>query len=111
MRLLVIWLIVASTFVAVAATPASAQGRDTRAQVDALLRAYEGVDADQWHGLGAAAIPILESIAADQSAPPSHRARSLDGLAALGSGEVTMRSFANSVAAPLIVRLSAVRNL
>lgn len=111
MRRFAIWLVVALMVVAVTATPAIAQNQSPRVQIDALLGAYEGVAPTQWRGLGAVAIPILESIAVDQSAPPTRRARSLDGLAALGSGEATMRSMANSTAAPLIVRMSAVRGL
>src|SRR5512141_3273366 len=102
MRSLAAWLVVACAFAAVTANPALAQNRANRAQVDALLGAYEGVDPALWRGLGAAAIPILESIAADPGALPTRRARSVDGLAALGSGQATMRALANSTAAPLI---------
>ncbi|HET7063969.1 MAG TPA: HEAT repeat domain-containing protein, partial [Rudaea sp.] len=111
MRSFAVWLVVACTFLAVPAMPAIAQSRVTGTQVDALLGAYEGVEPTQWRGLGKGAIPILESIAADQSVLPTRRARSVDGLAALGSGERTMRTLANSNTEPLIVRMSAVRGL
>ena len=111
MRSFAVWLVVACTFLAVPAMPAIAQSRVTGTQVDALLGAYEGVEPAQWRGLGKGAIPILESIAADQSVLPTRRARSVDGLAALGSGERTMRTLANSNTEPLIVRMSAVRGL
>jgi CSLREA domain-containing protein len=111
MRSFAVWLVIACTFVAVTTETALAQNTVTRVQVDALLGAYEGVEPEQWRGLGAAAAPILESIALDPGALATHRARSLDGLAALGSGEATMRSLANSNAAPLIVRMSAMHGL
>lgn len=85
---------------------------DTRAQVKALLGAYENAASpEQWRRLGDSAIPILESIAVDTNALPTSRARSLDGLAALGTGELTMRHLAGSAGERLIVRMSAVRGL
>ena len=111
MRSFAFWLFVACSLVAVTASPAFAQNPVTRSQIDALLNAYEGVAPELWRGLGNGAAPILESIAADQSALPTRRARSLDGLAALGSGAATMRALANSSTAPIIVRMSAVRGL
>jgi hypothetical protein len=83
-----------------------------RAQVEALLGAYENsAGPERWRSLGDAAIPILESVVADSLALPTRRARSLDGLAALGAGDLTMQHVANSDWEPLIVRMSAVRGL
>ena len=110
MRSFAVWLIAAFAL-AVGATPAGAQNQVAHNQVDALLGAYEGVTPDQWRAVGAPAKAILESIATDRGALPTRRARSLDGLAALASGEATMRALANSAAEASIVRMSAVRGL
>ena len=110
MRRFTVWLI-AALFAAVTIPTALAQSSASNSQVEALLGAYEGVAPDQWRALGAAAAPILVSIATDHDALPTRRARSVDGLAALGSGEATMRGLANSNREPLIVRMSAVRGL
>ena len=113
-------LVVAFTFAAITASPAIAQNQSnqlgpsevTRAQVEALLGAHEDFASPaRWRSLGDAAIPILESIAADQNVRPTRRARSLDGLAALVTGHATMRRLANSDGEPLIVRMSALRGL
>ena len=111
MRSFAAWLLVAIIFLPATLTPAFAQNGVSRTQVDALLNAYEGVAPEQWRGLGNAAAPVLESIAVDQGVLPTRRARALDGLSALGSGEATMRRLANSSTAPLIVRMAAVRGL
>jgi hypothetical protein len=113
-------LVLALTFAATTVNPAIAQGQsnppgsatDISTQVEAFLGAHEdAVGPAQWRSLGDAAIPVLESIAADQSALPTRRARSVDGLAALVTGEATMRGLANSSGEALIVRMSAVRGL
>ena len=82
-----------------------------RAQVRALLGSYEGASPEQWRRLGNSAVPILESVASDSNALPTRRARSLDGLAALGSGNITMQRVASSGGEPLVVRMAAVRGL
>jgi HEAT repeat protein len=89
-----------------------ALAQDIRAQVNALLGAYEdSANPARWRSLGDAAIPILESVVADYNSLPSRRARALDGLAALSSGSATMQLVANSNWEPLIVRMAAVRGL
>ena len=90
----------------------SQSGPDIRSQVEALLGGHENsASPEQWRRLGNAAIPILQSVVADYNALPTRRARSLGGLAALSTGDVTMQRIANSASEPLIVRMSAVRGL
>src|SRR6266851_7045292 len=90
-------LVLAFAFAATTANPTIAQGQsnppgsatDIRAKVEAFLGAHEdAVGPAQWRSLGDAAIPVLESIAADQSLLPTRRASSDDGLAEIGRAHV-----------------------
>ena len=95
-----------------AQSPRASPSDVVRAQVAALLSAHEGgASPTQWRSLGDAAIPVLESVANDSSVLPTRRARSLDGLAALGSGTTTMQRVASAGGEPLVVRMAAARGL
>ncbi len=110
-----------TALIAGAASQVLAQGQLTgdvsptlvRAKIEALLGAYETPSSpEQWRSLGSAATPILTAIAIDENAPPTRRARSLEGLASLGAGSTeTFERLAYSEREPLILRMAAVRGL
>jgi hypothetical protein len=91
-----------------AAEPLSEE--DLAARVRAYLHAIDTpIRDEQWRALGAAAVPRLRGVANDAAALPSRRARSVQGLGAIGgvSARSTVLDLARAEAAPFAVRASA----
>lgn len=92
------------------ASPLSDAERDDT--VDGYLGSIDTpIGRSRWRALGPKARAKLEAIAQDGQALPSRRARSLDGLAALGQKESAplATALARDEAAPFVVRHSALR--
>ena len=68
--------------------PPEPSAAEVRKRVEAFLGSIDTpIRPSQWQALGPGAVPVLEEIATSPDRFPPHRARAVDGLAALGGAE------------------------
>jgi hypothetical protein len=98
--------------------PAAAPEQLSADEVEQRIRSYLGaidvpITAADWQRLGPQAAAALERIARDPDEFPTHRAKAVDGLAAIGSPTApdTILALANDEKEPLVIRVSAVHGV
>ena len=103
------WLALAALLLSGAA-PGVPVDPDVAARVDGLLGSYRAVSVAEWQALGPAAAPTLETVARDDAALPTRRARALAALGVVqpASAAPLVRRLVSDLTAPPLLRSAAV---
>lgn len=92
--------------------PPEPSAAEVRKRIEAFLGSIDTpIRPSQWQALGPGAIPVLKELATSPDQFPPHRARAVDGLAALGGLEAqrTVLGLVRSENEPFAVRAAALR--